>query len=252
MPPSVSATARSTGRRQHCGQIDQYRGGSSELAGELQPIGDYIKLRGVDIGVFIFTPDDDSSGASTTWTQEATIAAILAHDHIDHVRDDRNGNPNNLCAQLPDIDQLWDILLVCLSHGCAVAGEQWERVVAGFVGRDLHLCPRRTGTAGQYNPDRGHTTTAAFDGMDLCPGTARILHQRRLRLRRGHARGGHQPLPSTRSTPTAPKLWPPGDRNTPMTGPRPASFKSWLSPVPSRYEPTANCSPKTGAGQRIY
>jgi hypothetical protein len=61
------------------------------------------------------------------------MVAVLAHDLIDQGRDAENGNRNNLGLRLPDRKQLWDILEVCLSHNCAIAGEQWQQVVAGFV-----------------------------------------------------------------------------------------------------------------------
>ncbi|MEV0637239.1 hypothetical protein AB0I77_20245 [Streptomyces sp. NPDC050619] len=94
---------------------------------------EYIRIRGADIGVHIYTVQDDLSERFRDIVDEATMVAVLAHDLIDQGRDAENGNRNNLGLRLPDREQLWDILEVCLSHTCAVAGEQWQRVVAGFV-----------------------------------------------------------------------------------------------------------------------
>ncbi|MEU1479474.1 hypothetical protein [Streptomyces sp. NPDC005760] len=94
---------------------------------------EYIRIRGADIGVHIYTVQDDRSERFREIVDETTMVAVLAHDLIDQGRDTENGNRNNLVLRLPDSDQLWDILEVCLSHNCAVGGEQWQRVVAGFV-----------------------------------------------------------------------------------------------------------------------
>ncbi|WP_239158023.1 hypothetical protein [Streptomyces sp. SID13726] len=94
---------------------------------------EYIRIRGADIGVHIYTVQDDLSERYQDLVDEATMVAVLAHDLIDQGRDTDNGNRNNLALRLPDIEQLWDILEVCLSHTCAVGGAQWQRVVAGFV-----------------------------------------------------------------------------------------------------------------------
>ncbi|WP_234358676.1 hypothetical protein [Streptomyces sp. NRRL B-24085] len=94
---------------------------------------EYIRIRGADIGVHIYTVQDDRSERYRDIADETTMVAVLAHDLIDHGRDTENGNRNNLALRLPDSNQLWDILEVCLSHTCAVGGEQWQRVVAGFV-----------------------------------------------------------------------------------------------------------------------
>ncbi|WP_258543866.1 hypothetical protein [Streptomyces ipomoeae] len=94
---------------------------------------EYIRIRGADIGVHIYTVQDDLSARFREIVDEATMVAVLAHDLIDQGRDAENGNRNNLGLRLPDREQLWDILEVCLSHTCAIAGEQWQRVVAGFV-----------------------------------------------------------------------------------------------------------------------
>ncbi|WP_232838855.1 hypothetical protein [Streptomyces geranii] len=94
---------------------------------------EYIRIRGADIGVHIYTVRDDVSERFREIVDEATMVAVLAHDLIDGGRDTDNGNQNNLSLRLPDTEQLWDILEVCLSHTCAVAGQQWQRVVAGFV-----------------------------------------------------------------------------------------------------------------------
>lgn len=94
---------------------------------------EYIRIRGADIGVHIYTVQDDLSGRFREIVDETTMVAVLAHDLIDQGRDTENGNRNNLGLRLPDREQLWDILEVCLSHTCAVGGEQWQRVVAGFV-----------------------------------------------------------------------------------------------------------------------
>ncbi|TCR18117.1 hypothetical protein [Streptomyces sp. BK205] len=94
---------------------------------------EYIRIRGTDIGVHIYTVQDDQSERFRDLVDEATMVAVLAHDLIDQGRDADNGNRNNLALRLPDREQLWDILEVCLSHTCAIAGEQWQRVVAGFV-----------------------------------------------------------------------------------------------------------------------
>lgn len=100
---------------------------------ELYTLEDYVRLRGVDIGVHLYTAYDDLSAMFDDLSYEATIVAILAHDLIDCERDTCNKNSNNLCVRMGDMEQLWDILEVCLSHTCAVAGEQWQQVVAGFV-----------------------------------------------------------------------------------------------------------------------
>lgn len=94
---------------------------------------EYIRIRGADIGVHIYTVQDDLSERYREIVDEATMVAVLAHDLIDQGRDTENGNQNNLALRLSQREQLWDILEVCLSHTCAVAGEQWQRVVAGFV-----------------------------------------------------------------------------------------------------------------------
>lgn len=94
---------------------------------------EYIRIRGADIGVHIYTVQDDRSERFREIVDETTMVAVLAHDLIDQGRDTENGNRNNLVLRLPDRNQLWDILEVCLSHTCAVGGEQWQRVVAGFV-----------------------------------------------------------------------------------------------------------------------
>ncbi|WP_405671699.1 hypothetical protein OG848_10250 [Streptomyces canus] len=94
---------------------------------------EYIRIRGADIGVHIYTVQDDSSERFRKIVDETTMVAVLAHDLIDQGRDTENGNRNNLALRLPDRTQLWDILEVCLSHTCAIGGEQWQRVVAGFV-----------------------------------------------------------------------------------------------------------------------
>ncbi len=94
---------------------------------------EYIRIRGADIGVHIYTVQDDHSARYRELVDEATMVAVLAHDLIDQGRDTENGNRNNLALRLPDREQLWDILEVCLSHTCAIGGEQWQRVVAGFV-----------------------------------------------------------------------------------------------------------------------
>ncbi|MCX4861700.1 hypothetical protein [Streptomyces canus] len=94
---------------------------------------EYIRIRGADIGVHIYTVQDDSSERFRKIVDETTMVAVLAHDLIDQGRDTENGNRNNLALRLPDREQLWDILEVCLSHTCAIGGEQWQRVVAGFV-----------------------------------------------------------------------------------------------------------------------
>ncbi|MGW0843108.1 hypothetical protein ACWD26_23735 [Streptomyces sp. NPDC002787] len=94
---------------------------------------EYIRIRGADIGVHIYTVQDDLSERFREIVDETTMVAVLAHDLIDQGRDTENGNRNNLGLRLPDREQLWDILEVCLSHTCAVGGEQWQRVVAGFV-----------------------------------------------------------------------------------------------------------------------
>lgn len=89
-------------------------------------------VRGVDIGCHIYTAQDEFSGAFDG-ALEPTMAVILAHDLIDFERDADNQNINNLYLRMPDTDQLWYIVELCLTHCCAVAGEQWQRVVAGFV-----------------------------------------------------------------------------------------------------------------------
>ncbi|GLP72488.1 hypothetical protein TUSST3_91060 [Streptomyces sp. TUS-ST3] len=94
---------------------------------------EYIRIRGADIGVHIYTVQDDRSEHFREIVDETTMVAVLAHDLIDQGRDTENGNLNNLVLRLPDSEQLWDILEVCLSHTCAVGGKQWQRVVAGFV-----------------------------------------------------------------------------------------------------------------------
>lgn len=94
---------------------------------------EYIRIRGADIGVHIYTVQDDRSEHFRELVDEATMVAVLAHDLIDQGRDAENGNRNNLALRLADREQLWDILEVCLSHTCAVGGRQWQRVVAGFV-----------------------------------------------------------------------------------------------------------------------
>lgn len=94
---------------------------------------EYIRIRGADIGVHIYTVQDDLSGRYREIADETTMVAVLAHDLIDQGRDADNGNRNNLGLRLSEREQLWDILEVCLSHTCAVGGEQWQRVVAGFV-----------------------------------------------------------------------------------------------------------------------
>lgn len=94
---------------------------------------EYTRIRGADIGVHIYTVQDDHSERFRELVDEATMVAVLAHDLIDQGRDAENGNRNNLALRLPDLEQLWDILEVCLSHTCAIGGEQWQRVVAGFV-----------------------------------------------------------------------------------------------------------------------
>ncbi|MFI0544662.1 hypothetical protein ACH3VS_38090 [Streptomyces sp. WSLK1-3] len=100
---------------------------------ELFSTEEYIRIRGADIGVHIYTVQDDRSERFREIVDETTMVAVLAHDLIDQGRDSENGNRNNLAIRLPDRKQLWDILEVCLSHTCAVGGEQWQRVVAGFV-----------------------------------------------------------------------------------------------------------------------
>ncbi|MFG2799023.1 hypothetical protein [Streptomyces pseudovenezuelae] len=94
---------------------------------------EYIRIRGADIGVHIYTVQDDRSERFREIVDETTMVAVLAHDLIDQGRDTENGNRNNLSLRLADSNQLWDILEVCLSHTCPVGGEQWQRVVAGFV-----------------------------------------------------------------------------------------------------------------------
>ncbi|MYT04685.1 hypothetical protein GT021_09060 [Streptomyces sp. SID5470] len=94
---------------------------------------EYIRIRGADIGVHIYTVQDDRSERFREIVDETTMVAVLAHDLIDQGRDTENGNRNNLALRLADSDQLWDILEVCLSHTCAAGGAQWQRVVAGFV-----------------------------------------------------------------------------------------------------------------------
>ncbi|GAB2913166.1 hypothetical protein GCM10027075_10960 [Streptomyces heilongjiangensis] len=122
---------------------------------------EYIRIRGADIGVHIYTVQDDLSGRYREIAEEATMVAVLAHDLIDQGRDADNGNRNNLGLRLSERDQLWDILEVCLSHTCAVGGEQWQRVVAGFVvgtclyargGRERLHDGTRTAVRGKLRP----------------------------------------------------------------------------------------------------
>jgi hypothetical protein len=78
---------------------------------ELYDLDDYVRLKGVDVGVHVYTPRDDLSAKFEDLNDEATLVAILAHDLIDYGRDIRNNNNNNLCLKLGDMDQLWDMLV---------------------------------------------------------------------------------------------------------------------------------------------